>query len=424
MNRVLIFILKCRFIFAFLVRLGFIIVSQICQTKYDWNYTDIDYHVVSDGARHLFSSEGPYKRETYRYSPILAIMMIPNLYIHYEISKVVMSIIDVWIGKLIEDLLTLQEAKDIKLKDKYDYRFISLFDLFNHLPVYISTRGSSDCIITFLVMLTIILIEMNQTIPAGIIYGLSVHLKIYPIIYFPSLYLYIGYKNLNKIDSEKKIEGTILSKLISKVLNLLNNMKKIFKNLMNVKSILFTIFAGSTFAIIFFFFFLIYGRIFVYETYLYHFIRKDHRHNYSLYFYMIYLNYASYSSKILSYIAFLPQFLLVIYSSIKLYPRINFCLFVQTVIFVTFNKVVTAQYFIWYMSLLPLLIPYNELFKSKKLFLTACFTVWTILVIMWALYSVILEDKGVNVFLEIWGSTIAFFMSNCYCLMQLIKYQD
>ena len=265
---------------------------------------------------------------------------------------------------------------------------------------------------------------MNQTIPAGIIYGLSVHLKIYPIIYFPSLYLYIGYKNLNKIDSEKKIEGTILSKLISKVLNLLNNMKKIFKNLMNVKSILFTIFAGSTFAIIFFFFFLIYGRIFVYETYLYHFIRKDHRHNYSLYFYMIYLNYASYSSKILSYIAFLPQFLLVIYSSIKLYPRINFCLFVQTVIFVTFNKVVTAQYFIWYMSLLPLLIPYNELFKSKKLFLTACFTVWTILVIMWALYSVILEDKGVNVFLEIWGSTIAFFMSNCYCLMQLIKYQD
>ena len=144
---------------------------------------------------------------------------------------------------------------------------IAIYYAFNTYPltVYISTRGSSDCIITFLVMLTIILIEMNQTIPAGIIYGLSVHLKIYPIIYFPSLYLYIGYKNLNKIDSEKKIEGTILSKLISKVLNLLNNMKKIFKNLMNVKSILFTIFAGSTFAIIFFFFFLIYGRIFVYD---------------------------------------------------------------------------------------------------------------------------------------------------------------
>ena len=35
-------------------------------------------------------------------------------------------------------------------------------------------------------------------------------------------------------------------------------------------------------------------------------------------------------------------------------------------VFVTFNKVITAQYFIWYISLIPLIAPYNKLFDYNR----------------------------------------------------------
>ena len=414
--------LEYRFILAFIVRLGLIVANDLVDKHLNINYTDIDYHVISDGARHIITSQGPYKRASYRYSPYFAVIMLPNIYIHYDLAKVFICLIDVSVGKLIEVLLNIQEDCDIKPKDKYDFRIISLLYIFNPLMIYISTRGSTDCLMTFLIILTIILIEMKLNVFAGIVYGFSVHMSIYPLIYFVSFYLYIGYKNLSKIETENSSKS-LLMVLVSKILSLVSNIKRILHSILNLNSIIFAICATFTFITLFNFFFLIYGRGFVYETYLHHLIRKENRNNYSLYFYMNYLNYSTYSSKILSYITILNQFCLVISSSVKLFPKINFCIFVQTMVLVTFNHSVRVQCFVCYMSLLPLLLPYNDLFKSKKIILTVFTAIWAFYVLLWGVLSIIFENMGYSVFLEMWVSTILFFFTNCFFLSILIWYQ-
>ena len=86
-----------------------------------------------------------------------------------------------------------------------------------------------------------------------------------------------------------------------------------------------------------------YGFDFLEHSYLYHVTRKDVKHNFSVYFYMLYLTMDTHFSWIISLLAFLPQLLVVVVFGVKYYKDITFCCFVQTFAFVTFNKVCTSQ---------------------------------------------------------------------------------
>lgn len=93
------------------------------------------------------------------------------------------------------------------------------------------------------------------------------------------------------------------------------------------------------------------------HTYLYHIHRLDHRHNFSPYFYQFYLSsapdFASASSSAASLLstlardplaAFVPQVGLATAAGFALGSRdLSLAWFVQTVVFVTFNKVCTSQ---------------------------------------------------------------------------------
>lgn len=54
----------------------------------------------------------------------------------------------------------------------------------------LSSRGSSDIIITVLIFLTLYYMVKGDIIRSGIFYGLVVHFKIYPIVYCFLFYLY------------------------------------------------------------------------------------------------------------------------------------------------------------------------------------------------------------------------------------------
>ena len=114
-----------------------------------------------------------------------------------------------------------------------------------------------------------------------------------------------------------------------------------------------------------------YGNEFLQEAYLYHFTRTDIKHNFSVYFYMLYVTSESLLSRLISLMAFLPQLLLVVVTAIILHQDITLCLFVQTCVFVTFNKVCTSQYFLWYLVLLPLVVPYSKLNIHQAFVLTS-----------------------------------------------------
>ena len=139
-----------------------------------------------------------------------------------------------------------------------------------------------------------------------------------------------------------------------------------FKFLFTKVALSFVIISSGVFFFFLGIFYKLIGYKFLYEYLLYHLVRKDHRHNYSIFYYTIYLTYDNNFSKYLSLITFLPKMILILTVTLFLYKDINLCLIVLTMIFVHFNKVITAQYFIWYLSLIPLIIHRNFLFSKRK----------------------------------------------------------
>ena len=418
-----------RYKVSLFIRYIIIIITEYLYYNYGVLYTDIDYHVFSDGAKHAAKFESPYERETYRYTPLLAILMIPNIKIWYPLGKFLLSTIDVGVGYLIEKLLRAQE-KQLKedrtfneiLKAENDeayYNYASLFYLYNPLTIVICTRGSADCIITFLVLLSLIYLEKKKYYLSALIYGFAVHFKIYPIIYAPSLFLYLLYKEfIQNKNGPKELEPIpffqrIYHKIKSTII-------MVFSNLFTKTALFFVIISSGVFFFFLALFYKLIGYKFLYEYLLYHLIRKDHRHNYSIFYYTIYLTYDNDFSKYLSLITFLPQMILILSVTIFLYKDFNLCLIVLTMIFVHFNKVITAQYFIWYLSLIPLIIHRNLLFGVKKLKAILLLTIWMIFEIIWNRYSHLLEYEGQNYFMSMWIVNILFFLTSCWIVREII----
>ncbi|KAG0699664.1 glycosyltransferase family 50 protein [Suillus ampliporus] len=397
-------------------------------------YTDIDYRVFSDAARFIlhtnlqdniakgplaprsFAVGDPYTRETYRYTPLLAVLLLPNEWLHPSFGKYLFAACDLVNGALVYKILMSHILPSTKqspnVSEKISVRsmrvhatLLAATHLLNPLVFTISTRGSSEAILCTFVLLTLFCALEGRQNATAVMLGLSAHWKIYPIIYGVSCVTAIASQGVNG----KGWDFAYLRRLVGK------------------RALCFALLSAGTFVILGATCYAIWGYPFLYEAYLYHTDRRDHRHNFSPYFYLIYLTYPisggtptdlSIWRQLLRspFTSLIPQLTLSLGTGLflgRLAADLPFVWFVQTFTFVLFNRVCTSQYFIWYTLFIPLLVPRINLSWKKW---TMCGAVWMGTQALWLAEAYKLEFLGDDVFFGLWVRSLVYVAGHAWVL--------
>lgn len=331
----------------------------------------------------------------FRYTPWLAWMLYPNITVSNLFGKILFCGFDVFAGFIIYCFVRdFPGTREPPMHSELKAKFCSFAWLYNPLVFVVSARGNAESIVTSLVLLSIYLFHERVLVLSGLVFGLAVHFKIYPIIYSISFFMALtgqsGWRSLVDINQAR---------------------------------IRFILGAAVSFGLSTSLAYLMYGQEFLDEAYLYHIWRRDIRHNFSPYFYMLYLT-VEVEDIGLTLLTFLPQLILLVAITKKFANAkdLAFCLFCQTVVFVAYNKVITSQYFLWYLSLLPLCITKVRFSRYEA---TICTLIWAVTQASWLLPAYYLEFQGVNSFLVICVESLAFFTANVGLLSKFVrKYRE
>ncbi|PVG00553.1 hypothetical protein CPB86DRAFT_194739 [Serendipita vermifera] len=450
-------------------------------------YTDIDYRVFSDAAHFIthpttedqyakgpmsksFRVGDPYNRATYRYTPLLALLLVFNEIVHNVAGKLIFSLADILIGILLKRISQLSSSQferehqrpAVKTSGRMfprlnrDEMIISAIWLLNPFPANISTRGSSESLLGLFVIGMLYCATRKRWTQCAVLLGLCIHWKIYPVIYMGSVIPLIGEDGPIADEVPK---GSKLSKCL--------------KWCMNPRRIQFIVTTAASFLALSVSVYAIWGAPFLHHSYLYHIGRTDHRHNFSSYFYPLYLGLTRSQegsdtilpTKILSLASFIPQMTIsiggglylswYILNSRKSAQRISdhlkdtkgpkpgetvhkgskpldqtlqhlpFILFFQTFTFVMLNKVCTSQYFMWYLWFLPLVIPRFRQTPGSEQGISTLRAAWMAILwvgsqALWLSYGYKLEFLGEQVFLELWVSGTVMLVVNAWILGTLL----
>ncbi|KAL9975674.1 hypothetical protein ACROYT_G012860 [Oculina patagonica] len=389
---------------ALLIRICLIAYGEWQDKNMVVKYTDIDYRVFTDAARHVVEGNSPYLRATYRYTPLLSVLLTPNITLHMCFGKVLFVFFDVLAGYLLYKILCVRRCSDQRAV------IASWLWLFNPLPLTVSTRGNAESIMAVLVLASIYFVLVKNVPLTAIFFALSVHFKIFPIIYGLPLVLLVGddaynskKTNVSKSENKNKSTGFIYQAVAF---------------ILHPQRVKFAMISAVTFLGLTGLLYIRYGFEFLEHTYLYHVTRQDVKHNFSVYFYMMYLVEGSGWASVLGLASFIPQLVLAVTFGIVYYRDIPFCCFVQTFAFVAFNKVCTSQYFLWYLCLLPLIVDSVNIRLQKVIVLTAA---WFAGQALWLTAAYYLEFEGMNTFVFVWAAGVVFFIVNIVILNQLVR---
>ena len=401
------------------------------------HYTDVDYHVFSDAALLLYQSGSPYGKFTYRYPPLLAVLLTPNHHWFPEFGKVLFCFMDATIVFLVFYIGKLRSHGYGNATATYShprYHYWAWAFALNPLSSGICSRGSADCIINLVVLTSLYLVFCNRIVCSGAALGLAVYLRFYPMIYLPAFAMYLLSRTppvtstaitTSRSELQQQQQQHLQTPLITKVRS----------NIWCAINFLFacTLSAATCTCLSY----LAFGNKYLEEAVYYHIFRMDHRHNFSPHFYSTYLLKSSaFDTSMMSAVAslpattpsasvlllpwslfpFFPQLLLIFTAAISTASKeLEICLLVQTLVFVAFNKVCTAQYFTWYLCFLPIaMVRVNPMFfqvRAREVYLASI--AWIVSFALWLWRAHSLEILGSNSFLSVWQLSLAFHIGQC-----------
>lgn len=343
----------------------------------------------------------------------------------------------------------------------------ALWWMYNPLPINICTRGSAESFVVILpVLVTLALAGSGgdrdgggpngsrvslrlRSIAAGIFHGVGMHFKLYPVIYTASYTAHFARLEAQQIVSTKRrtksnADRTGFAEGLQRLpwsetlppgeksgeqypfpwfgpRRLFGLVFLWIRRLLVPSALFFLLTSLGTFATLTYAAVVVYGRVALEEGFLYHLSRVDHRHNYSMYWYWIYLardkiagsrgvGGAGAGMAALSRLLTLPQLVLLVYASLGIAPYdLPLALFLQTFLFVAYNKVITAQYFTWYLCLLPLC---SESVRWNTGRMRTALVLLGTSIAVWLGSAFCLEMKGLSVHRWVWAASVGFFFDN------------
>ncbi|KAG7284054.1 hypothetical protein NEMBOFW57_010414 [Staphylotrichum longicolle] len=352
---------------AAILRLVFLVYGLWQDANSPVKYTDIDYLVFTDAARFVSHGQSPYERETYRYTPILAWLLLPTAHTTgnqlldtalFSSGKVLFAAADLVAGWLLERVLA-------KTMDAATARKYAAIWLLNPMVATISTRGSSEGLLGVLVM------------------ALFVHFKIYPFIYAPAIVWWMDRERMGDSRSGKGRSPTETS-VIGRILRFITpaRLQLAITSLATFLALNIAMFALST--------------------------SPPPRPPPPLH---------------PDRVPRLPPQLALSCALIPLAMAkrdLPASMLAQTFAFVAFNKVCTSQYFLWYLILLPLYLPSSSFLRNPTLGFAAL-GMWVAAQGLWLQQGYQLEFLGVSAFLPgLWVASLGFFLVNCWILGVII----
>ena len=382
-------------------------------------------------AEHIEHGDSPYLLETYRYTPALAFLMLPNVGWFCAFGKLLFVAADVGVGLMIHQMLQAKGTSSTVAT------WCACAWLFNPITATVSTRGNAEPLLAAMVVGALHAVQARRPWLAGSLIGLGSHSKIFPAMYALPILLYMdadysasanigggdggsaksvadsgtGPGRVQEGDSPESVEKSSASTAAAAT--------PPPARFITAARLRFAAGCAGTFVGLTAIMYRWYGYDFLHQAYFYHLTRRDHRHNFSPYFLMLYLTFDSEYSIVLGLMTFLPQVLLLVVISFTQYRRLALCCFLQTVVFVIFNKVSTAQYFLWYLCLLPLILPNSTLRTRAWVRLGA---VWILSQAGWLASAYFLEFEGYPSYLCIGVAGLGYFAANVYIACVIVAH--